>query len=31
MNINEINNDYNEDDLKNSIEDRFIGYQIIWI
>jgi hypothetical protein len=31
MNINDINNDYNEDDLKNSIEDRFIGYQIIWI
>ena len=31
MNINEINNDFNENDLKKSIEDKFALYQIIWI
>ncbi len=31
LNINEINNDYNEIELKESIENNFYDYQIIWI
>ena len=31
MNLNEINNDFDENDLKKAIENEFVLYQVIWI